>query len=235
MPQLRVALLVFVTLIVLDRPAWSTDDNTGATSSSSTHRDNQLLHGAVDQVQRGWQGSSTEGSLRIPRPGADLKSEQSSRALMPPNLNNGRLLDVNQPIDIKPPLLSVQDTHKSNREGLGLLGMYALCADNARIPYYITNVFPPSELNQCGVESGDLLTRINGVSPFEYMHSIHPITPGATIILTFEHNGIPKTVSAKLQEMQTFTPFFESYAQWAVGHITFLKDHQGQYRSCGLF
>jgi hypothetical protein len=244
----RIALLAFITLFVLGRPAWSSDLGNGVSSSSpgsswpfTVHRDNHVLHGEVDQVQRGLQGSSSTDSLRIPRPGADLNNEQPSRGNMPGNSADLPVLNVNQPFGVKPPLnskpplLGVQDVHQTTSQGLGLLGMYALCADNARIPYYITNVFPPSELNQYGVESGDLLTRINGVSPFDYMHTGHPITPGATIVLTFEHQGISKTVSAKLQDMRTFTPFFESYSRWAIDHTSFLQEHQGQYHSCGLF
>lgn len=56
--------------------------------------------------------------------------------------------DKSSPNHVRPALLTVQDIHHSNQEGFGLLGMYALCADNSRIPYYITNVFPPSELTQ---------------------------------------------------------------------------------------
>ncbi len=228
----RVAGFVLATLVLLNSPALSLDSENSAVQNV---RDDHLLHGAVDQVQRGQQGSTGDTSLRIPRPSAELINQRAVSTRAQDNPKNPPLLDVNQPLNVRPPLLTVQDSHHTNQEGLGLLGMYALCTDVAGTPYYITNVFPTSELKQYGVESGDFLTRINNASPFEYMHSVHPIKPGATITLTFEHHGIPKTVSARLMNFQTFTPFLESYSQWATSHISFLTEHQGQYHSCGLF
>ncbi len=229
MQSSRIILLALVALLGVDKPAYCSD----ADKAPTAHKGEKMLHGAVDEVQHAQQGSATDVNLRIARPTAS--DQQSTLTKTSGNSPDVPLLDVSQQSNVRPPLLTVQDMHHSKQEGLGLLGMYALCADNSRIPYYITNVFPPSELTQCGVESGDLLTRINGVSPFDYMHSIHPIKPGALITLTFEHHGIPKVVSAKLQDMRTFTPFFESYSHWATSHISFLQEHQGQYHSCGLF
>lgn len=132
------------------------------------------------------------------------------------------------------PVMKVEDKPKSKGVGLGMLGMYALCPENDS-PCYITNVFSNSDLVQYGVTSGDLLVKINGVSPFEYMNSMHPTQPGAMVELTVEQNGLAKTISAKLNEMQTFTPFLGSYATWATSHISFLSTHRQEYQRCGLF
>ncbi|HEY9734373.1 MAG TPA: hypothetical protein V6C89_20850 [Drouetiella sp.] len=132
------------------------------------------------------------------------------------------------------PLLTVQERQSNTSTGLGLLGMFALCPDDTS-PCYITNVFPNSELNQCGIISGDWLTKINGVSPYDYMHLGHPITPGTSISLTISRNGVSKTVSARLQDMRIFTTYFTSYSQWATTHIQFMKDNGARYHSCGLF
>jgi predicted metalloprotease with PDZ domain len=115
-----------------------------------------------------------------------------------------------------------------------MLGIYALCALDAASPCYITNVFPTSQLVQCGVQSGDLLLQINGKSPFDYLHTAHPTNPGATISITFQHESITKTVSVKLSDMRTFVPFLQSYSQWQKSHMPFLKEQHDKYRGCAL-
>jgi hypothetical protein len=178
-------------------------------------------------------GAETGGNLRIPRPSADSNGSQSERLENSPR-NTSIPTSVKSPSGQDIPVLTVQESQSNNRDGLGLLGMFALCPNDPS-PCYITNVFPNSELNQCGVVSGDWLTQINGVSPFDYMHSGHPIKPGVSISLTISRNGISRSVSARLQDMRAFTMYFTSYSQWTTTHIQFMKDNGARYHSCGLF
>jgi hypothetical protein len=223
----QLALLIIVTSLLVAQPAWTED---AQRVDPAAKRDNQLLRGSVEEAeQRKLQGSTNESALRISRPSADLNGEQALRAKTPADSSNIPVLGVSQP------QLNVRNVNQANRPPLGLLGMYLLCSENAGSPFYITNVFPPSQLNQYGIQSGDLLIQINGGSPFDYLHTAHPIAPGATITLTFAHLGIARTVTAQLLDMRQFTPFMGAYSQWAQGHVSFLKEHHDQYRSCALF
>ncbi|CAN5308221.1 hypothetical protein BH10CYA1_BH10CYA1_63130 [soil metagenome] len=220
---LRHPLLVWSMVTLATARACADDAIKGAPAGSNGHK-----------VQAKVQGPTSDGSLRIPRPTADVNGAQSPRLGDSVSASDIAKLDVKSPDRLNIPVMTVKDVQQNSREGLGLLGMYALCPDDAS-PCYITNVFPTSELNQFGIESGDLLTKLNGVSPFDYMHSTHPIKPGASVNLTVNKHGIPKTLSVTLLDIRMFTPFFKSYSQWATSHISFLQGHQGQYHSCGLF
>jgi len=139
------------------------------------------------------------------------------------------------------PVLSADNTHpktmvktRPEPQGVGLLGIYTLAAADPKAPYYITNIFPISNLVESGMQPGDLLTKINGQLPFDYMHTGHPTSPGANIILSFEHEGVAKTVSAKLIDMRKLTPYLGSYGEWARGHISFLKEHKTEYNGAAM-
>jgi hypothetical protein len=235
----QLALLIIVTSLIVAQPVWSED---AQKVDPAANRDNRLLRGSVeDAEQRKLQGSTNESTLRISRPSADLNGEQALRAKTPTNSPSIPVLGVSQP---QPSVRNVDqgnrqplglNVNQSNRPPLGLLGMYLLCSENAGSPFYITNVFPPSQLNQYGIQPGDLLIQINGGSPFAYLRTAHPVTPGDTITLKFEHLGIARTVSAQLLDMRQFSPFLGAYSQWAQGHVSFLKEHHDQYRSCALF
>ncbi len=227
----RLGLLINFMLLIIALPVRSLDSVNDSPPTANA-RENRLLQGSVNKLEQGKAGSTNQSGLRVEKPISSLNGEAPLRANTAVHSSSVPILDINQSgLPVKPD----KAANQNNQQGaVGLLGMYVLCAVDPNSPSYITNVFPPSLLNQTGVQTGDLLIQINGTSTFNYLHTAHPIKPGATIQLKIEHQGETKTVSAKLSDMRTFVPFLGAYGQWMKENASFLKEHHDQYRGCGL-